>query len=68
MSDVLLFFTCHLSENLRAMVNGAGCDPGCLPAVLREMWEPPGRMLLPFTRSQCFKIVRLLSKFGHSVV
>jgi len=22
MSDVLLFFTCHLSENLRAMVNG----------------------------------------------
>jgi hypothetical protein len=22
MSDVLQFFTCHLSENLRAMVNG----------------------------------------------
>jgi hypothetical protein len=29
MSDVLLFFTCHLSENLRAMVNGAGHAAAC---------------------------------------
>ena len=30
MSDVRLFFTCHLSENLRAMVNGAGHAAACI--------------------------------------
>jgi len=30
MSDVRLFFTCHLSENLRAIVNGAGHAAACV--------------------------------------
>jgi hypothetical protein len=56
-SDVLLFFTCHLSENLRGMVNGPACDPGRLPAVLqgRQSYSDLcGQLSLDsYTRTNC---------------